>query len=411
MLFSAEEIAGLAGEMPSDEAAPDSWQPSSTLYGGAHLFGRAAVEKVGRVACAVLERHAPDGATLARVMGWRDVDAARIHGRLAEKLQTCPVEDMRIDFEDGYGVRPDDEEDRDATRTATEAAAAWEAGVAPRRLGVRPRAFTRSAFARSVRTLDLFFSTLAGRGAPPPGFVVTLPKVRGDEEVVLLGRVLAATEQRLGWARRSLGAELMLETPRAIVDARGGSPLPRWVELLEGRLVGVHLGSYDLTAALDVAAPDQEASHAACDLARIHAKLALAGTGVHVSDGATTVLPVARHRAPASEGEARENDEVIQGALRLHARNVRAALALGIHQGWDLHPAQLVARYAALMAFYAEALPRMTARLSNFLAAEERATRVGETFDDAATGAGLRGFFRRGIACGAIDAESMPGAK
>jgi hypothetical protein len=144
-------------------------------------------------------------------------------------------------------------------------------------------------------------------------------------------------------------------------------------------------------------------------------QLALAGSGVRLSDGATTVLPLARHRAP-KEGPAlaealqRENRVAIRGACQLHFANVRRALESGLYQGWDLHPAQLPARYAAVYSFFLEGLAPATARLRNFLGEAAQATRVGEVFDDAATGQGLLEFFLRGLSCGALTEEEALGA-
>jgi hypothetical protein len=87
--------------------------------------------------------------------------------------------------------------------------------------------------------------------------------------------------------------------------------------------------------------------------------------------------------------------------------NVRRALAFGIHAGWDLHPAQLPARHGAVLAFYLEARAAMTARLARFVDQATQATRVGQAFDDAATGQGLLVFFLRGLACGAFDEADL----
>jgi hypothetical protein len=133
-------------------------------------------------------------------------------------------------------------------------------------------------------------------------------------------------------------------------------------------------------------------AHPACDFAKHCMQVALAGTGVWLSDGATNVMPVG-------------DRATVHGAWRLEAEHVRRSLVGGYYQGWDLHPAQLVARYAAVYAFYLEALPAATARLSNFVAKAAQATLVGDVFDDAATGQALLNFFLRGLACGAVGEE------
>ena len=89
-------------------------------------------------------------------------------------------------------------------------------------------------------------------------------------------------------------------------------------------------------------------------------------------------------------------------AWRLHADDVRHSLVNGFYQGWDLHPAQLPTRYAAVYAFFLEGLDAASERLRNFVDKAAQATLVGDVFDDAATGQGLLNFFLRGINCGAI---------
>ena len=130
-------------------------------------------------------------------------------------------------------------------------------------------------------------------------------------------------------------------------------------------------------------------------------------TGLWLSDGATNIMPVGPHRAerggpPLSEAQTRENRDVVFAAWRLHAQHIRHSLTHGYYQGWDLHPAQLPTRYAAVYAFFLEALAPASERLSNFVARAAQATLVGDVFDDAATGQGLLNFFLRGINCGAL---------
>jgi hypothetical protein len=87
---------------------------------------------------------------------------------------------------------------------------------------------------------------------------------------------------------------------------------------------------------------------------------------------------------------------------------------MGILQGWDLHPAQLPARYAAVFAFFLEEAGAMGERLSNFLARAGQASIVGTAFDDAATGEGLVQFFAQARAVGALtpaEIESLAGLR
>src|SRR5205085_3718099 len=82
--------------------------------------------------------------------------------------------------------------------------------------------------------------------------------------------------------------------------------------------------------------------------------------------------------------------------------DVRYSLAGGFYQGWDLHPAQLVSRYAAVASFYLEGIDTAGARLNAFLNKAAKATLVGGVLDEPATGQGLLGFFLRAMQAGAI---------
>jgi len=92
----------------------------------------------------------------------------------------------------------------------------------------------------------------------------------------------------------------------------------------------------------------------------------------------------------------------VHHAWKLAYDNVRRSLQNGFYQGWDLHPAQLVSRYAALYSFFLDGVEAVGARLKNFVGKAAQATLVGDVFDDAATGQGLLNFFLRGLNSGAI---------
>ena len=389
-------------------------QPVHTVYGGAHLFRADSAEKLGTVALRALEEHAPDAATLAAALGLSAEVAEAVHGRVVEKLRREPVEDYRIDFEDGYGHRAGGEEDEHAVSAAAEMARGMAAGTLPPFVGIRVKPLTAELHERAVRTLDLFLTALveATGGALPPGFVLTLPKVSLPEQVDFFGDVLAALERRLRLETGALRFEIMVETPRAVIAPDGRMALPGLVRAGGGRITAAHFGAYDYTAALGITAAEQRLRHPTCDLARQLMLASLADSGLRLSDGATTLLPVAPHRAPAdgapadgappTDAQRAENRAVVHRAWRAHYEDVRHALATGFYQGWDLHPAQLVSRYAAVFAFFREALEPAAARLRNFVEQAARATRVGDAFDDAATGQGLLNFFARAVSCGAI---------
>jgi hypothetical protein len=173
--------------------------------------------------------------------------------------------------------------------------------------------------------------------------------------------------------------------------------------------VAAHFGTYDYTAACGVTAAHQHMLHPVCDFAKHVMQVALAGTGIWIADGATNIMPVGPHRATPdrtlSQAERDENARVVRGAWRLHAEHVRHSLVSGFYQGWDLHPAQLPTRYAAVYAFFLEGLEAASERLRNFVHKAAQATLAGGVFDDAATGQGLLNYFLRSMNCGAISEQ------
>jgi citrate lyase beta subunit len=398
-----------AGAYPGDRA---DRQPVHTVYGGAHLFAADVARKLGDAALQSLEAYAPDPASFARAVGVPEPLAATVYARVVEKLRREPVEDQRLDFEDGYGNRPDAEEDSHAIAAAEQVAAGMKQVSLPPFIGIRIKPLTEELRARSLRTLDLFVTTLLTQpgGALPPGFVVTLPKVTVPEQVATLVVALEALERRLFLPAGAIPIELMVETPQSVFSPGGEVALPALVAAAHGRCRGAHFGVYDYTASLDITAMHQVPSHPACDFARHAMKVALAGTGVTLSDGATNVMPVGPHRAepggpPLTWEQIAENRRAVHHAWKIHYDDVRASLRQAYYQGWDLHPAQLPTRYAAVFAFFLEARDEASLRLKSFVEKAAQATLVGNVFDDAATGQGLLNFFLRGINCGALTGD------
>jgi citrate lyase beta subunit len=385
-------------------------QPVHTVYGGAHLFAADTAAKLGSQALRALATHAPDAATFARAIGLSGDGALAnaVYSRVTDKLAREPVEDFRIDFEDGYGNRPDAEEDGHAESSAREVAAGMKKKSLPPFIGVRIKPLSAELALRSMRTLDLFLSRLAREtgGVLPDGFAVTLPKITSPEQVRVLVDLFEAVETGLGLARGVLKMELMIETTQSIVSAQGQTSLPLLLEAAQNRCIAAHFGTYDYTASCNITAAHQHMAHAACDFARNFMQIAFAGTGIWLSDGATNVMPVGPHRAPLggelSAAQTAENRATVHAAWRLHAQHIWHSLENGFYQGWDLHPAQLPTRYAAVYAFFLQSLDAATRRLANFLDKAAQATLVGDVFDDAATGPGLLNYFLRGLGCGAL---------
>ncbi len=396
--------ASFAARYPGESARR---QPVHTVYGGAQVFKADTAPRLGTIALRALEEYAPDARTFAEPLGLPGQLAPTVYERVIEKLRREPVEDFRIDFEDGYGNRPDAEEDGHAEQTAREVASGLSAGTLPPSIGIRIKPFTEELKRRSLRTLDIFLTELLARaGRLPENFVVTLPKVTIPEQTWALADLFDQLERGLKLPARTLRLEIMIETPQSILGERGEVNVLRLVEAGRGRCVAAHFGTYDYTASLQITAAHQHMAHPACDFAKHAMQVALAGTGVWLSDGATNILPVPLHRAAEGKKfdhrQAAENSAAIHSAWKLHYGHVRHSLENAYYQGWDLHPAQLPTRYAALYSFFLEGLDAASARLKNFVEKAGQATLVGEVFDDAATGQGLLNYFLRAWNCGAI---------
>jgi citrate lyase beta subunit len=347
----------------------------------------------------------PTPEDLASILDLETDLAGLVHPLVVEKLQREPVEDFRIDFEDGYGHRPDDEEDGHAAQAAAEVAVGMESGTLPPFLGIRIKSLSAELHRRALRTVDIFVSgVVAEAGSLPPGFTVTLPKIQDVEQVLVACEALETLEATLGIGQIPL--ELMVETPQTVIDEVGVAGVRKYVDAAEGRVRGAHFGTYDYTASMNITAAHQTMTHPACDFARHTLQVSLAGTGVWLSDGATNVMPVPVHRGDAvTEAQSKENQRVVRDTLRLHFDHVRSSLAHAYYQGWDLHPAQLPTRYAAVYSFFLEGLDQAGERLHNFIDSAAKATLAGEVFDDAATGQGLLNYFLRAVNCGAISVD------
>ena len=410
-------------------------QPVHTVYGGAHLFKSDSAPRLGKVAERAMAEYAPDFIIFAQTLGLPDVeqlpdvlsyaqdlkaqlksnpDAAReehraawlahtIYSRVQEKLKREPVEDFRIDFEDGYGNRPDKEEDGHAEAAAIEVAAGISAGTLPPFIGIRIKPFNEELRARSLRTLDIFVSTVLARtsGRLPDNFVVTLPKITTPEQVSALADLFDLLEEQTGLAPGALKMEMMIETTQSIIRSDGRINLPLLLRAARGRCTAAHFGTYDYTASCSITAAHQHMM-----------QVSFAGTGIWLSDGATNIMPVGPHRAAEgttlTQDQADENRAVVHRAWKLHYDHIQHSLTGGFYQGWDLHPAQLVTRYAAVYAFFLESLDAASERLRNFVEKAAQATLVGDVFDDAATGQGLLNYFLRALNCGALtEAEGL----
>ncbi|MBD3925028.1 aldolase [Nocardioides cavernae] len=370
----ADVDVALAHHYPGERAGR---QPVHTVYVPADRFHAGLVADHGAAALAVTDEH--EG-LLLRLLD----DDGDLLARVREKLAREPVEDLRIDFEDGYGTRSDEEEDGDVRRAASGLRAALDAGTAAPFTGIRFKGFEAPTRSRGLRTLTLFLAGLVEDGPLPDTFVVTLPKVTAVEQVEALVHVAARLESGLGLDDGALRFEIQVETPQSILGPDGSALVARMVHASGGRCTGLHYGTYDYSAFCGIAAAHQSLEHPVADHAKAVMQAAAAGTGVRLSDGSTNVLPVG-------------TPDEVAAAWANHLRLVRRSLARGYYQGWDLHPAQLPTRFAATFGFYRDGLASAAGRLRTYV--ERRDSGV---LDEPATARALADFLLRGIDCGAL---------
>lgn len=366
-------------------------QPVHTFIVAGDRFTRDAAQRAGAQAIDAINQFGRTAKAFAEAIGLPSNDpifVERVSARVINKLEREPVEDMRIDFEDGYGTRPDDEEDGDAESAAREVAAGMAAGTLPPFIGIRIKPMSAELHARSLRTVDLFVTTLVKTAKRlPENFAVTCCKVMAPAHVSTVTRVCSALERQLKLETNTIRLELMIETPQSILAPDGTVALRSLVAAGGGRVRSAHLGVYDYAALCGITAAWQHLRHPACDFARHLMQVALAQSGVMLVDGSSNVLPIEPH---------------VHEAWKTHFTDVTHSLTNGFYQGWDLHPAQLPTRYAAVYAFYLAALPAATRRLRRFF---DKAATAGAAFDDAATGQALVNFMTRALSSGAITIE------
>lgn len=437
-LLGKLKIANLKFQQTYPGDKPDR-QPVHTVYGGANLFKSDTCIKMGEIALKNLQAYSPDFITLGKVLkiegheelpdsdkkaekllkkldkvaeAERKKDPAwlsyAVYNKIIQKLKTEPVEDFRIDFEDGFGNRPDAEEDATAITAANELATGMKNKTISPFIGIRIKPFTEDLKNRGVRTLDIFLTTLLEKtkGVLPGNFVVMLPKVTITEQVATLVRLFELIEKKNNLAPGTLKMETMVEATQIIMDDEGRNPLLKIIRSSEGRCIAAHFGTYDYTASCGITAKYQTMDHPVCDFAHHMTKVALGGTGIFLSDGATNVMPVAPHKGDdLTEEQLEENRQSVHNAWRIGYNHSMRSLINGFYQGWDLNPAQLPMRYAATYNFFLSSYDDAVFRLKTFVERAAISTLTGDIFDDAATGQGLLNFFLKAMNCGAITEE------
>ena len=411
-------------------------QPVHTVYGGANLFKSDTCKKMGDIALKSLRTYAPNFVVLADVLqleGFVELPSSEkkieklvkrldkmgeekrrmdpawlpysVYNKIIKKLKTEAVEDFRIDFEDGFGNRPDEEEDATAVGAAKELARGMKNKTISPFIGIRIKPFTEDLKYRGVRTLDIFLTTLLDKtnGKLPDNFVVMLPKVTIPEQVVTLIRLFEIIEKQNALAPGTLKMETIVEATQIIMDDEGRNPLMKIIKASEGRCIAAHFGTYDYTASCGITARYQTMAHPVCDFANHMTKVALGGTGIFLSDGATNVMPVAPNRGEKlTKEQLKENTVSVHNAWRIGYSHTMHSLINGFYQGWDLNPAQLPMRYAATYNFFLSSYDDAVFRLKTFVERAAISTLTGDIFDDAATGQGLLNFFLKAMNCGAI---------
>lgn len=379
----------LAQEFPGDDGRR---QPVHTVYVPGDRAAADLPAQWGAAALAAAQEQGGLDAVARRTVAGTDAQAEALAALVQHKLTTEPIEDLRLDFEDGYGSRPDPTEDADVAGAVDAVVAAVDSGSAPPFVGIRFKCFEAPVRARGIRSLDLFVGGLADRGALPAGLTLTLPKVTSCAQVEAMADIAAELERIHLLPPGRIRFELQIETPQAILGPDGTAAVARMIHAAPGRVSALHYGTYDYSASLGIAAAYQSMEHPAADHAKAVMQVAAAGTGVHVSDGSTNILPVG-------------DPEAVAAAWVLHARLVRRHLERGIYQGWDLHPAQLVTRFLATYAFYRDGFAPSAVRLRNYL------NRIDSgVLDEPATARALAAFIHRGVVCGALTTVEVEAA-
>lgn len=367
-------------------------QPVHTVYVPADRYTADLPLRWGQEALSLVEEHG-GWAALGDGLGLDRALVEEVAPRVAGKLAAAPIEDLRLDFEDGYGTRDDPTEDAEAVRAATQLAGALDSGQAPDFVGLRFKCFEAPTRRRGVRTLDLFLGTLlAERGGLPDGLLITLPKVSTASQVAAMVTVCTELETAYGLSTGRLGFEIQVETPPLILGADGTVPLAAALHAGGGRVTALHYGTYDYSASLQIAAAHQSADHPAADHAKSVMQVAVAGTGVQLSDGSTNLLPVGP-------------PEQVRQAWQIHAGLVRRALERGFYQGWDLHPGQLPTRFLVNFVFYRQTFAASARRLADYV--HQRSSGV---LDEPATARALARFLHRGLLCGATEEAELVSA-
>jgi len=359
-------------------------QPIHTCYVPADRLTANSPADWGNLAIEMLEEHSPTPHHFAKITGANQELVEEVFERAGHKLVAEPIEDLRIDFEDGYGRRGDDEED-DHLDAALEAFGSLRAPFK----GIRIKSMEQITRDRGLRTLDRFVNGIIKNGTYQDDFIITLPKVTFGDQVEFMVQALEQIEKSNGLTSGTIKFEIQIETTQAIIGPDGALTAAGFLDRAGGRLTAFHFGTYDYSAAAGISAAYQTLDHPAADFAKTALQVVVGGTTVRLSDGSTNILPI---------GTTLE----VHAAMHNHYRLVRRALERGFYQGWDLHGTQLPTRILANWIFYREGLQSAATRLRNYLDKAESGT-----MDEPATALVLARYFMRGLDCGAIESSEV----
>ncbi len=359
-------------------------QPIHTCYVPADKLSATTPADWGAAGLSVIDEHTPTAASFAKAVGCQVDSVSEIFDRIKDKLARQPIEDLRIDFEDGYGRRGDEQEEKHI-ESALQAVPSLRVPF----IGIRMKALEEVTRVRGLKTLDRFIAGLLEQGKYPENFIVTLPKVTFPEQVDVMVAACEKIESAHALKHGTIRFEIQIETTQAILDQQGRATAAQYIDKAQGRLTGFHYGTYDYSAAAGISSAYQTLDHPAADFAKTILQVAIAGTTVRMSDGSTNILPIG-------------TGDQVRSAMHNHYRLVRRSLERGIYQGWDMHGSQLPTRIAATWIFYRDGLAAASLRLKNYLNSAHSGT-----MDEPATALTLARYFLRGLDCGAIESHEV----
>lgn len=397
-----------------------SVHPVHTVYGGAQLFHRNTLKKIGEKGIALIKNYFSEPPYCTVLSGESDVPLnseirQQVIDQTINKLTVNPVEDYRIDFEDGYGLRDSAKEDEDAERCAIELSELFQKSdnSSAFQTGIRIKSFSLPTLQRSIRTFDIFLSTFFQNCdiQNVPFLSVCLPKVTDLKEVELLLSLLTDYAKSHNLNTGFLRAEIMLETPEFYLKSNGFAALREMVDSFSGSFNALHLGLYDFTSSLGVQSADQKYNHPYLDFLRFQTIMQFSKSTIRLVDGATMEMPVEKYKksefAELSEEECNANKIMIINAANAHTENIYHSMKMGFDSSWDLHPGQVAIRYLTLFTNYKKSFSAMRERFINFVENAARATVLNGQFDDAATGQGMLNYFIKGYRLGALSADDI----